>query len=140
MMKRTGAAAGACGRNGDRWLKQMLPQPWPRNFRGAALLYAKKGNRNVTEPATQNLSRHLGGTDEPPQRNRPDPVLEVKVYEPEAASQADRENQALINLLQSWREEDAADDPQELERRDAKTNALMSNLQASRLSLRGPEA
>ena len=70
----------------------------------------------------------------------PDSVLEVKVYEPEAAPQADRENQALINLLHSWREEDAADDPQELERRDAETNALMSNLQASRLSLRGPEA
>jgi len=70
----------------------------------------------------------------------PNVVLEVKVYEPEAAPQADRENQALINLLQSWQEEDAADDPQELERRDAETNALMSNLQASRLSLRGPEA
>ena len=70
----------------------------------------------------------------------PGAVLEVKVYEPEAAPQADPENQALINLLQSWREEDATDDSQELERRDAETDALMSNLQASRLSLRGPEA
>lgn len=70
----------------------------------------------------------------------PGAVLEVSVYEPEAAPQADEENQALINLLQSWREEDATDDPQELERRDAETNALMSNLQADRLSLRGPEA
>ena len=70
----------------------------------------------------------------------PGAVLEVKVYEPEAAPQADSENQALINLLQSWREEDATDDSQELERRDAETDALMSNLQASRLSLRGPEA
>jgi len=50
------------------------------------------------------------------------------------------ENQALINLLHSWREEDATDDPQELKRRDAETNTLMSNLQASRLSLREPEA
>jgi len=70
----------------------------------------------------------------------PGAVLEVSVYEPEAAPLADSENQALINLLHSWREEDATDDPQELERRDAETNALMSNLQASRLSLRGPEA
>jgi hypothetical protein len=70
----------------------------------------------------------------------PGAVLEVRVYEPEAAPQADPENQALINLLQSWREEDATDDPQELERRDAETNALMTNLQASRLLLRGPEA
>ena len=70
----------------------------------------------------------------------PDAVLEVKVYEPETVPQADEENQALINLLRSWREEDATDDPQELERRDADTNALMSSLQSSRLSLREPEA
>jgi len=70
----------------------------------------------------------------------PGAVLEVKVYAPEAAPQIDQENQALINLLHSWRQEDATDDPQELERRDAETDALMSNLQAGRLSLRGPEA
>lgn len=65
----------------------------------------------------------------------PDAVLEVKVYEPETVPQVDEENQALINLLRSWREEDATDDPQELERRDADTNALMSSLRAGRLSL-----
>lgn len=70
----------------------------------------------------------------------PGAMLEVKVYAPETAPQADQENQALINLLHSWREEDATNDPQELERRDAETDALMSNLQASRLSLHGPEA
>lgn len=70
----------------------------------------------------------------------PGAVLEVSVYEPETAPRADPENQALINLLHSWREEDATDDPQELERRDAETDTLMSNLQASRLSLREPEA
>ena len=70
----------------------------------------------------------------------PGAVLEVKVYEPEAAPQADPENQALINLLQSWREEDASNDPQELERRDVETSTLMSSLQANRLSLREPEA
>ena len=53
----------------------------------------------------------------------PDAVLEVSVYEPETAPQVDQENQALINLLHSWREEDATDDVQELERRDAETNA-----------------
>ena len=69
----------------------------------------------------------------------PGAVLEVRVYEPETAPQIDQENQALIDLLRSWREEDATDDSQELERRDAETNALMTNLQASRLSLREPE-
>ena len=54
-------------------------------------------------------------------------------------SQADEENQALINLLRSWREEDRTDDVQELERRDAETNDLMANLQANRLSLRRSE-
>ena len=70
----------------------------------------------------------------------PDAMLEVRVYEPETTPQVDEENQALIYLLQSWREEDATDDPQELERRDAETNDLLANLQAGRLSLRGPEA
>ena len=70
----------------------------------------------------------------------PGAVLEVRVYEPEAAQPVDEENQALIDLLHSWREEDATNDPQELERRDVETNALMTNLQANRLSLRGSEA
>ncbi len=70
----------------------------------------------------------------------PNAVLEVRVYEPEAVPQADQENQALIDLLHAWREEDITDDLRELERRDVETNDLMRNLQASRLSLRGPEA
>ena len=53
--------------------------------------------------------------------------------------QVDNENQALIDLLHCWREEDVTDDPQELERRAAKTNDLLTILQASRLSLRGPD-
>ena len=57
-----------------------------------------------------------------------------------AAPTVDEENQALIALLQSWREEDATDDPQELQRRDDETNTLLSNLQSTRLSLREPEA
>lgn len=51
----------------------------------------------------------------------------------------DAENQALIALLDSWSAEDATDDPQELERRDAQTKELMSNLAANRLTLRIPE-
>lgn len=70
----------------------------------------------------------------------PNAVLEVKVYQPEPAHQVDEENQALINLLRSWREEDVTDDTQELERRDAETRILMNNLQANRLSLREPRA
>ncbi len=61
----------------------------------------------------------------------PDAVLEVKVYAPEI----DQENQELIRLLQSWREEDASDDPQELEQRDAETRELMENLAASRMAV-----
>ena len=69
----------------------------------------------------------------------PDAVLEIRVYQPEASPRIDEENQALISLLQSWREEDATDDTQELEHRDVETNNLMANLQASRLSLRCQE-
>ncbi len=70
----------------------------------------------------------------------PGAVLEVNVYAPNPVPMVDEENQALINLIHSWREEDATDDPQELERRDAETHAMMTNLQADRLSLRGAEA
>ena len=69
----------------------------------------------------------------------PDAVLEVKVYRPEPPAQIDSENQALIALLQSWREEDAAPDPEQLERWNIETKALMDNLQESRISLRGQE-
>ena len=51
----------------------------------------------------------------------------------------DARNQALIALLQSWREEDATDDEEELARRDIENEELMRNLQANRLSLRIPE-
>ncbi len=69
----------------------------------------------------------------------PGAVLEVKVYAPEAVLQIDEENQVLIDLLRSWREEDATDDLKEIEIRDAENSALMSSLQAHRLSLREPE-
>lgn len=68
-----------------------------------------------------------------------DAVLEVKVYAPEPFLPIDQENQALIALLRSWREEDATDDVQELERRDVETNHILTNLQADRLALREPE-
>ena len=68
-----------------------------------------------------------------------DAVLEVKVYQPEPPTQIDGENQALINLLQAWRQEDATQDTQQLERWEAETESLMENLQANRLSLRGQE-
>ena len=58
---------------------------------------------------------------------------------PEKPPHTDNENQALIDLLHSWREEDATNDPQELGRRDAETNDLLTQLQASRLSLREPD-
>jgi hypothetical protein len=67
----------------------------------------------------------------------PDAVLEVNVYAPVSKPQIDAENQALIDLLHSWQEEDATNDPQELERRDAETSDLLINIQRNRLSLRG---
>jgi hypothetical protein len=51
----------------------------------------------------------------------------------------DAENQALIDLLRSWRDEDATDDMQELERRDAETQEFLHNVAANRLTLRAPE-
>lgn len=54
---------------------------------------------------------------------------------PVTPSIPDAENQELINLLRSWREEDATDDAQELEHRDADTKAFMSNLESNRLTL-----
>lgn len=66
----------------------------------------------------------------------PDAVLEVKVYAP----QIDQENQELIGLLQSWREEDTTDDPDEMQQRDAETTELLTNLQASRLAPPDSEA
>lgn len=65
----------------------------------------------------------------------PDAVLEVKVYAPQIDQKIDQENQELISLLQSWREEDATDDPQEMQQRDIETQELLTNLQASRLAL-----
>ena len=69
----------------------------------------------------------------------PDAVLEVKVYQPEAFGQVDSENQALISLLQSWREEDATGDLQQMEHWKTESEELMENLQSSRLALRGQE-
>lgn len=69
----------------------------------------------------------------------PDAILEVNVYQPEVSGQIDSENQALISLLQSWREEDTTGDAQQLERWQTESEELMENLQASRLRLRGQE-
>jgi DNA mismatch repair ATPase MutL len=44
----------------------------------------------------------------------------------------DAENQTLINLLRSWREEDATDDEEELERRDVELQAFKANINATR--------
>lgn len=44
----------------------------------------------------------------------------------------DAKNRALIELLESWRREDATDDEEELERRDAEWEELKANLNANR--------
>lgn len=43
----------------------------------------------------------------------------------------DAENQAVIDLLRSWQEENATEDKEELERRDKGTQQLLHNLDAS---------
>lgn len=93
-------------------------------------------------PLSQPIQTYRGTWDELMSRRdeiAPNAVLEVKVYQPDSSPRIDEENQTLISLLQSWREEDATDNAEEMERRDTETDALMNNLQASRLSLRGPE-
>lgn len=93
-------------------------------------------------PLSQPIQTYRGTWDELMSRRdeiAPNAVLEVKVYQPDSSPWIDEENQTLISLLQSWREEDATDNAEEMERRDTETDTLMNNLQASRLSLRGPE-
>lgn len=90
-----------------------------------------------TEPVQAEPTKIYRGTWDELMRRRdefaPDAVLEMKVYAPPI----DQENQELIGLLQAWRDEDATDDPQELEQRDAETKELLANLQASRLWMEG---
>ena len=57
-----------------------------------------------------------------------------------AHSAPDAENQAAIDLLRSWQEEDATSDAEELERRDRETQTLLDNLESNRLALRTWEA
>lgn len=49
------------------------------------------------------------------------------------------ENQALIDLLHAWKEEDATDDPEELALRDAETTTLLNNIKCSRVSFGVPD-
>lgn len=69
----------------------------------------------------------------------PGAVLEVRVYPPDTTRRVDAENQALIDLLRSWRKEDDTDDQQELVRRDAETRDLMTRLEIDRIALRDVE-
>ncbi len=50
-----------------------------------------------------------------------------------------QKNQAMIDLLRRWREEDATDDEEELARRDAENAELMRNLEANRVNFLVPE-
>ncbi|HZO89830.1 MAG TPA: hypothetical protein VFB38_15990 [Chthonomonadaceae bacterium] len=47
----------------------------------------------------------------------------------------DAENQALIDLMRQWMAEDATDDLEELERRDAELAELKANLNANRAAV-----
>lgn len=57
-------------------------------------------------------------------------------YRPDEQFAADEENRAVIDVLQSWCDEDAAADPEELDRRDAETADLEKNLRNDRMTLR----
>jgi hypothetical protein len=63
----------------------------------------------------------------------------VMQYRPGVQSTADEENRVVIDLLQSWRDEDAVADPEELDRRDAEAAELEKNLRNDRMTLRIPE-
>ena len=63
----------------------------------------------------------------------PKAVLEVRVYEPEAASKVSVKNGAAIALLKQWLTEDATDDPEEIRRADVEVNELMENLDKNRI-------
>jgi hypothetical protein len=63
----------------------------------------------------------------------PDAVLEVKVYEPEAAPPVSTKNAAAIALLQSWLNEEKTDDPEEIRQADADVNEFMENLNRNRI-------
>ena len=49
------------------------------------------------------------------------------------------DNREAVNLLRSWRDEDATDDEVELERRDKETEQLMQNLSRGRVSFDIPK-
>ncbi len=49
-----------------------------------------------------------------------------------AAPVVDSKTQNLIDLLESWRREDATDDPEELDRREREWEELKANLNANR--------
>ena len=51
----------------------------------------------------------------------------------------DEENQALIDLLRSWSDEDATEDPQELRRRNIETEQFLSHIESNRLTIGSPE-
>ena len=63
----------------------------------------------------------------------PGAVLEVRVYEPETASEVSVKNASAIALLNQWLAEDATDDPEEIRRADAEVNELMENLDKNRI-------
>lgn len=50
-----------------------------------------------------------------------------------------RPGQRTLELLARWREEDATDDPEELERRDRENEEFSRNLRANRVSFRIPK-
>ena len=51
----------------------------------------------------------------------------------------DEENLKLIKLLDTWSQEDATDDPDELDRRDQENAEFMANLQANRVNFPVPK-
>ena len=63
----------------------------------------------------------------------PDAVLEVRVYEPEAAPKVSAKNTAAIAYLKQRIAEDATEDPEEIRKADAEVQELMESLNRNRI-------
>ncbi len=63
----------------------------------------------------------------------PGAVLEVSVYEPEAAPKVSAKNAAAIAYLKQRISEEATDDPEDIRAADAEVNELMENLNRNRI-------
>lgn len=135
-MRRTRAAAGACGRDVTTGSNKCRPGPRRGDSQGEALFHAKK---EAPMLQSQPVKTYRVTWEELMSRRSeiaPDAVLEVRVYEPEAAPQAETKLTAKtdpgIALLESWIAA-APTDPEEIRLAQAEREEFMQNLNRNRI-------